>query len=51
MSQAKVSSTDYLDFLIATPRNASALEAVRTQPDTALPVARINVPQRWLHQP
>ena len=39
MSQAKVRSTDYIDFLIATPRNASALEAERTQPDTGRPVA------------
>ncbi len=27
MSQAKVRSTDYMAFLIATPRNVSALEA------------------------
>ena len=35
MSQAKVTATDYIDFLIATPRNASALEAERSQPASA----------------
>ena len=35
MSQAKVTSTEYMDFLIATPRNASAMEAERSQPASA----------------
>ena len=35
MSQAKVTSTEYMDFLIATPRNASAMEAERSQPACA----------------
>ena len=35
MSQAKVTPTEYIDFLIATPRNASAMEAERSQPACA----------------
>ena len=35
MSQAKVTSTEYMDFLIAMPRNASAMEAERSQPACA----------------
>jgi len=49
MSQAKVRTTDYIDFLIATPLNASALEAQRTQPDTAHPVAH-DAYTRLLHR-
>jgi putative transposase len=49
MSQAKVSSTDYLDFLIATPRNASAMEAERTHPDVARPAAH-DAYTRLLHR-
>jgi putative transposase len=36
MSQTKVSDHEYIDFLIATPRNASAMEAERSQPASAL---------------
>ena len=35
VSQSKVSDVDYIDFLIATPRNASAMEAERSQPACA----------------
>lgn len=33
MNAPKISDTDYIDFLIATPRQASATEAARCQPD------------------
>lgn len=39
MSQTKVQPEAYIDFLIATPRQATATEAARCQPDTADPPA------------
>lgn len=39
MSQLKVRPESYIDFLIATPRQATATEAARCQPDTADPPA------------
>lgn len=35
MNAAKCQATDYIDFLIATPKVCSALEAARVQPDPA----------------
>ena len=37
MSQPKVSASEFVDFLIATPVNATAMEAQRTQPPTGDP--------------
>lgn len=37
MSQPKVSVSEFVDFLIATPLNATAMEAQRTQPPTLDP--------------
>jgi hypothetical protein len=37
MPRPKVSDADFIDFLIATPRQATATEAVRTQPPTGDP--------------
>lgn len=39
MSQAKVTEFQFIDFLIATPSQATAMEAQRTQPDGANPAA------------
>lgn len=49
MSQPKVSDSQYIDFLIATPSNASALEAHRTQPTTDDPAAH-DAYTRLLHR-
>lgn len=39
MSQPKVVDSQFIDFLIATPSQATATEAQRTQPDSANPAA------------
>jgi putative transposase len=39
MSQPKVTESQFIDFLIATPSQATATEAQRSQPDTAEPAA------------
>ena len=39
MPQAKCSESQYIDFLIATPRAASCCEAARSQPANAVPAA------------
>lgn len=39
MSQPKVTASESIDFLIATPAKATAMEAQRTQPETADPAA------------
>lgn len=39
MSQAKVADTQFIDFLLATPLQATATEAQRTQPDSDNPAA------------
>ena len=49
MSQAKVTESQFIDFLIATPLNATAMEAARTQPATAQPAAH-DAYTRLLHR-
>ena len=39
MSQAKVSPSEFIDYLIASPRQGTATEAARTQPDSDDPAA------------
>lgn len=39
MNSAKVQADDYIDFLIACPKQATAMEAARCQPDSARPPA------------
>jgi putative transposase len=49
MSRAKCSATDYIDFLVASPRAASGTEAARTQPARAAPPAH-DAYTRLLHR-
>ncbi len=49
MSQAKVTASEFIDFLIATPSNATAMEAERTQPDSDEPAAH-DAYTRLLHR-
>lgn len=49
MSQSKVTECQFIDFLIATPSQATAMEAQRTQPDTADPAAH-DAYTRLLHR-
>src|SRR5882724_8885122 len=49
MSQPKVTAAQFIDFLIATPSNATAMEAQRTQPATADPAAH-DAYTRLLHR-
>jgi putative transposase len=49
MSQPKVTESEFIDFLIATPSNATAMEAQRTQPDTDNPAAH-DAYTRLLHR-
>jgi len=49
MSQAKVTASEFMDFLIATPKQASAMEAQKTQPHTCDPVAH-DAYTRLLHR-
>ena len=49
MSQAKITASQFVDFLIATPSNATAMEAQRTQPHTSDPAAH-DAYTRLLHR-
>lgn len=49
MSQPKVDATQFIDFLLATPRQATATEAQRTQPATDQPAAH-DAYTRLLHR-
>ena len=49
MSQPKVSETDFIDFLIATPSQATAMEAQRSQPASDDPAAH-DAYTRLLHR-
>ena len=49
MSQPKVTEAEFIDFLIATPKQATATEAQRTQPDSADPAAH-DAYTRLLHR-
>src|SRR5450432_1515968 len=49
MSQTKVTPTQFIDFLIATPSHATATEAQRTQPHVADPAAH-DAYTRLLHR-
>ena len=49
MSQPKVSESEFIDFLIASPLQATATEAQRTQPDSAAPAAH-DAYTRLLHR-
>jgi putative transposase len=49
MSQPKVSDVQFIDFLIASPLQATAMEAHRTQPDSADPAAH-DAYTRLLHR-
>lgn len=49
MSTPKVTATEFIDFLIATPAQATATEAERTQPETADPAAH-DAYTRLLHR-
>jgi hypothetical protein len=49
MSQAKVSDFEFIDFLIASPRQGTATEAQRTQPDSDDPAAH-DAYTRLLHR-
>src|SRR5690242_352504 len=49
MSQPKVTAAQFIDFLIATPSNATAMEAQRTQPAAAA-VAAHDAYTRLLHR-
>jgi putative transposase len=49
MSHAKVSESDFIDFLIANPRQATATEAQRTQTDSVDPAAH-DAYTRLLHR-
>ena len=49
MSQAKVSPSEFIDYLIASPRQGTATEAARTQPDSDDPAAH-DAYTRLLHR-
>ncbi len=49
MSQPKVTASQFIDFLIASPKQATATEAQRTQPASAAPVAH-DAYTRLLHR-
>ena len=49
MSQPKISASQFIDFLIASPLRATATEAQRTQPDSADPAAH-DAYTRLLHR-
>jgi putative transposase len=49
MSEAKVTASQFMDFLIATPSNATAMEAQRSQPETVDPPAH-DAYTRLLHR-
>ena len=49
MSQAKITASQFVDFLIATPSNATAMEAQRSQPHTSDPAAH-DAYTRLLHR-
>jgi len=49
MSQPKVTEDQFIDFLIASPMQATATEAQRTQPDSAAPAAH-DAYTRLLHR-
>jgi putative transposase len=50
MGRAKVSDADFIDFLIATPKQATATEAQRTQPRGAADPAAHDAYTRLLHR-
>ena len=49
MSEAKITASEFIDFLIASPLQATATEAQRTQPDSADPAAH-DAYTRLLHR-
>lgn len=49
LSPPKVTAVQFIDFLIATPSQATATEAQRTQPETADPAAH-DASTRLLHR-
>ena len=51
MPRPKVSDMDFIDFLIATPRQATATEAERTQPTGVANPAAHDAYTRLLHRP